>query len=69
LATVVGVDMSRSGTSGTAIASPGGRKKALPEHAAQKKTKIRGAGEKNVRPKPGDIIPFDQEDKESFKDF
>ena len=69
LAAVVGVDVSRSGSSGTAMASSAERKPALPEPAGKKKTKVRGEGEKNVRPKPGDIIPFGQEEKESFKDF
>ncbi len=69
LAAVVGVDMSRSGSSGMPLVASEDRKQALPEPVAKKKTKIRREGEKTARPKPGDIIPFDQEDKESFKDF
>ncbi len=67
LAGVVGVDVSRSGQSGMVRASAE-QKPALPAPAG-KKTKVRGGGEKSVRPKPDDIIPFGQEEKESFKDF
>jgi len=69
LAAVVGVDMSRSGSPGMTMASSGERKQALPEPAGKQKTKVLREKEKKVRPKPGDVIPFDQEDKESFKDF
>jgi len=69
LATVVGVDVSRKTSSVTALVSSAERKPALPEPAAKKKTKIRDERAKNVRPKPGDIIPFGQEEKANFKDF
>ncbi len=69
LAVVVGMDVNRSVSSGTVLATSAERKLALPEPAGKRTTKIRGEGEKNVRPKPGDIIPFDQEEKVNFKDF
>jgi hypothetical protein len=51
------------------MASSGERKQALPEPAGKQKKKVLREKEKKVRPKPGDVIPFDQEDKESFTDF
>ena len=47
----------------------GGTETGPAEPAAKKKTKIRETRAKNVRPKPGEIIPFGQEEKANFKDF
>ena len=68
LATVVGVDVGRSGQSGMARASAD-LTPALPEPVGKKKMKIRGGGEKTVRMKPDEIIPFGEDEKEGFKDF
>jgi methyl-accepting chemotaxis protein len=69
LAAVAGVDVNRSSGSGMDMVSSVERKPALPEPANKKKGKVRGERDKSVRLKPGDIIPFDQEEEGSFKDF
>ncbi|MCL5808206.1 MAG: methyl-accepting chemotaxis protein, partial [Deltaproteobacteria bacterium] len=69
LAMVVGVKMGDSGASASrAISAAGGGKPALPQPEGSKK-KNREKQEKSVKPKPGDVIPFDQPEKDSFKDF
>jgi methyl-accepting chemotaxis protein len=68
LAAVVGVDVGGKASSVTALGSPE-PKPALPEPVGKRTTKIRGEKAKNVRTKPGDIIPFGQEEKVNFKDF
>lgn len=69
LAAVVGVNVEDSGSSGRrsiSTAAPG--KPALPKPAERKK-KNQGKQEKSTKQKPGDVIPFGQNEKESFKDF
>jgi methyl-accepting chemotaxis protein len=68
LAVVVGVDVEESDSSGRGpIPSAAVGKPALPP--TERKKKILVKHEKNTKKKPGDIIPFDQDEKESFKDF
>jgi methyl-accepting chemotaxis protein len=69
LAAVVGVNVEDSGSSGrrSISAAPVG-KPALPKPAESKK-KNQGKQEKSPRRTPSDVIPFDQDEKESFKDF
>ncbi|MHB8911012.1 MAG: hypothetical protein ACYDAA_19225, partial [Syntrophales bacterium] len=74
LATVVGVSMERSGSPRTAAVSRAAEQKpALAQGAGnQKEVKIQGERAKKARPRPGDVIPFDQDEKDqkdSFKDF
>jgi methyl-accepting chemotaxis protein len=72
LAMVVGMDMGTSGSSETtAIPSSARRKPALPEPAAgnKKKLSIHGEQGKNAHPVPNEVIPFDQDEKQNFKDF
>lgn len=67
LAAVVGVNVGDSESSGRrAISTTGGGKLALPQPEVHK-TKNQEKPGKSV--KPGDIIPFDQVEKGSFKDF
>ena len=72
LAMVVGVDMGTSGSSETtAIPASSRRKPALPEPAAGNKKKMSIHGEQGgkAHPRPNEVIPFDQEEKQNFKDF
>ncbi len=69
LAAVVGVEVEESGSSrrgSIPLADPG--KPAQPKPAEHKK-KILDRHEKSTKKKPGDLIPFDQDEKASFKDF
>ncbi len=69
LAAVVGVSIGDSESSGRgAISTAGGVKPALPQPEGRK-TKNQEKPGKSVKPKPGDVIPFDQDEKGSFKDF
>jgi methyl-accepting chemotaxis protein len=69
LGAVVGIDVSGCGSTGMVVASPAERQPALPGPAEKRKAKVRGEEKKIARLKSDDIIPFDQEGKESFKDF
>ncbi len=71
LAAMVGVSMERSGPSGMVPASPAEvRKPALPAPLEdKKKRRIRSEQANHTRPRPDDIIPLDQDEKDGFKDF
>ncbi len=73
LAAVVGMSMEKSGSSGrNRVAAPAvaERKAALPESAGDKKTmKARRERGMKAHPRPDDVIPFDQDEKDGFKDF
>jgi methyl-accepting chemotaxis protein len=74
LASVVGVSMESSGAPRAAVASRGAEQNPVLTEAAggKKKMKIRGERVQKARPRPDDIIPFDQDEKDQkdgFKDF
>jgi methyl-accepting chemotaxis protein len=72
LAAVIGVSMEKSGPSGMVHASPAAvRKPALmaPPAVDKKKRGSRNAQAKHTRPRPDEVIPFDQDEKDGFKDF
>ncbi|MBA4421673.1 MAG: methyl-accepting chemotaxis protein [Syntrophus sp. (in: bacteria)] len=69
LAGIVGVNMGDSGsTARGAITAATGGKRALSQIEGRKMKDQHMQG-KSAKPKPGDVIPFDQADKDSFKDF
>jgi methyl-accepting chemotaxis protein len=69
LAAVVGVNMEDSGSSGRgSVPSAAIGKPVLPPSTERKK-KILVKHEKSTKKKPGDVIPFGKDEKESFKDF
>jgi hypothetical protein len=63
------VDVEKSGSSGIGSIPPSAtvRKSAL-QAPVERKKKILAKHEKSMK-KPGDVIPFGQDEKESFKDF
>jgi methyl-accepting chemotaxis protein len=70
LAAVVGANAGRFGSLGMTPGSPAvDRKSALAPAGNKARTSINGAGEKEARPRPGDVIPFGQDERDSFKDF
>ncbi len=69
LAAVVGVNMEEAGSSRRgSISAVAVGKPALPLPTERKK-QIHGKQGGNTKQKPGDVIPFGQDEKESFKDF
>ncbi len=72
LAAVVGMSMEKSGSSGRSKAASAAEKRnaALPESAGDiKKVKVQAGRVKKAHPRPDDLIPFDKDEKDGFKDF